>query len=123
MQAGRVEIPGSAPQHTEYAARSPLPPGGRMTVSVVLAHPDASDVALVENFAKDYGLEVPEASAERRTVKLSGTAEQMERAFGVQLAMFGNAISYTGPITVPEAMAGKVMAVLGLDQRPVARRR
>ncbi|HLH04408.1 MAG TPA: protease pro-enzyme activation domain-containing protein [Bryobacteraceae bacterium] len=123
MDAGRVEIPGSAPQHAENASRSPVSPGEPLTVSVILNHPDAADVSAVENFAHEYGLQVVEASAEKRTVKLAGTAAQMQAAFGVQLAHYGSAISYAGPITVPAALGGKIMAVLGLDQRPIARPR
>jgi subtilase family serine protease len=121
MESGRVEIPGSAPLHAENVQRTPVPPNQQMTASVILEHADPRDVTLVEKFAKEYGLQVHEASAEKRTVKLGGTAEQMERAFGVQLARYGNSISYAGPITVPEVLGGRVMAVLGLDQRPLAR--
>jgi kumamolisin len=119
---GRVEIPGSAPTHTQSASRTPIAPGEELSVSVILMRPDPAAIAAVENFAKTYELQATEASAEKRTVKLAGTAAQFERAFGVQLGTFGNYISYAGPLTVPDTLADKVLAVLGLDNRPIARR-
>ena len=122
MGTGRVEIPGSAPKHAENVSRSPVSPGISLSVSVILAQPNAEDVASVEHFGREYGLQVEEGSAEKRTVKLAGTAEQMEQAFGVELGHYGDAISYAGPLTVPDSLNGKVIAALGLDQRPIARR-
>ena len=56
-----------------------------------------------------------------RTVKVEGAATDFNRAFGIDLSSFGNYVSYSGPITVPESLASVVVAVLGLDNRPVAR--
>ncbi len=47
------------------------------------AAPD--DIAKVEAFAKEHGLDVVEVSPARRTVVLSGTAEALSQAFGVTL--------------------------------------
>ena len=120
MDGGRVEIPGSAPRHTGSAPRTPIGPAVPLTVSVILAKPDPQDAALVESFAQKYALKVTESAPEKRTVKLAGTAGDFERAFGVHLGHFGNFVSYEGPLTIPAALSGKVLAVLGLDNRPVA---
>lgn len=120
MGGGRVKIPGSAPQHTGSAPHAPIQTDLPLTVSVILAKPDPQDTALVEAFAQSYGLQVIESAPEKRTVKLAGTAADFERAFGVQLGRFGNFISYEGPLTIPTALGGRILAVLGLDNRPVA---
>ena len=46
------------------------------------------DLAKVAEFARGYHLTVEMSSAERRTVQLSGSVEQMNQAFGVQLSNF-----------------------------------
>ncbi len=78
------------------------------------------DVTAVENFAAQNGLQVVSADAGTRTVRLAGTAEQFDRAFGIELVHSGNFRSYRGTLSVPQSLAGVVAAVLGLDNRPVA---
>ena len=50
----------------------------------------------------------------------------MEAAFGVRLqnCEIGGReyICYEGPLSIPAALDGIIVAVLGLDQRPAARR-
>ncbi len=99
-----------------------LPHGEASTAST--ASPAA--VQSVVAFAREHGLTVTEANASTRTVKVQGTAEQLGRAFGVTLEMVtdggGNTyLSHQGPIAIPASLAGEVTAVLGLDQRPIAR--
>jgi kumamolisin len=67
----------------------------------------------------------PSASAGSSLV-VTGSAADMSRAFGVQLAHFLGSggeryISHEGDITLPPEIADSLIAVLGLDQRPVAR--
>lgn len=85
----------------------------------------AADIAAVEAFAHEYGLTVSHSSQARRAVTLSGTAEHIEQAFGVQLhhyrSKLGNYRGRTGPVMIPEEFAHRVTAVLGLDNRPVAK--
>lgn len=84
---------------------------------------DADDLALVARFAAEYGLRVVESSPARRSVRVSGTVAGMEAAFGIKLWYSGaNGLWYEGALTIPAELAGIVVAVLGLDQRPVARR-
>jgi len=85
---------------------------------------DPSDVAKVEAFAREHGLAVVGASAARRSVFLSGTAAQFEAAFGTRIEHYeSRGCTYrgrSGPITVPEEIAGIVEGVFGIDDRPAA---
>ncbi len=119
--AGRVEIPGSTPRPpAESAETSAIPNDEQLSASIILQSPSQDDVAAVEAFAREFGLRVTEADAAKRTVKVSGTPQQLGEAFGVKLAKAGGYVTYQGPLSVPEDLAGLVMAVLGLDNRPVA---
>ena len=86
---------------------------------------DPADIALVEAFAHEYSLTVVERSAARRSVMLTGTAENMQKAFGTTLAHYqtpeGRYRGRTGSITMPANLQGAVTAVLGLDNRPAAK--
>jgi kumamolisin len=85
---------------------------------------DAQDLAKVAAFAHAHGLVVVDSNAPRRTVVLSGTATQMEAAFGVKLEQFehdaGTYRGRSGTISVPGDLAGIVEGVFGLDNRPQA---
>ncbi len=67
------------------------------------------DLAQVEQFARTRGLRVLESSAARRSVILSGSAEQIRAAFGSE------------PAAIPPELASVAQAVLGISTRPVAR--
>lgn len=86
---------------------------------------DPADIAAVKAFAGAHGLAVVQENAGRRTVILSGTVAQFNAAFGVDLQHFeyhgGSYRGRTGPVHLPDELAGKVEAVLGLDNRPIAR--
>jgi len=86
---------------------------------------DPADIALIENFAHEYSLTVVERSAARRSVVLTGTAENMQKAFGTSLAHYqvpaGSYRGRTGSIMLPANLQGVVTAVLGLDNRPAAK--
>jgi kumamolisin len=88
---------------------------------------EAADIAKVEQFARDYGLSVVASSAARRSVALGGTAAKMSAAFGVTLkrCRLGDSIfrGRQGALSVPGDLAGVVVAVLGLDNRPQANAR
>lgn len=91
--------------------------------SAVAASPE--DIHEVESFAKTHGLTVIDTNATSRTVRVKGSAQQIAAAFGVQLGLIsvesGEHITYKGAISVPDRLGNKVVAVLGLDQRPIAR--
>jgi kumamolisin len=88
---------------------------------------DPADVARVEQFAREYGMAVDEVSVARRTVKVSGTVEQLNRAFAVDLGVYESddkKISYRGReghVQIPEGLADAVQGVFGLDNRQQAR--
>jgi kumamolisin len=88
---------------------------------------DPAAVALVKRFAKEFGLKIQPGmpAPGRRTVKLSGSVANMQRAFGVSLSHSTiDGVSYRvrdGSIYLPAELQGYVVAVLGLDNRPQAR--
>src|SRR5581483_946632 len=77
------------------------------------------DIALVERFAHEYQLTLVETSAQKRRVHLTGTAAAMSKAFGVDFSCFqvestGHTFrGRTGGISIPQELAGPVVAVLG----------
>lgn len=86
-----------------------------------------SDFNSLRRFAHEHGLSVDEATSSlaRRTFVLRGTAQKLEKAFGVELHDYqsaeGKFHGFTGAVSLPEEHAGIVDAVLGLDARPVAK--
>jgi len=88
---------------------------------------DPADLAAVRAFVHEYGLKIVSENAEARTLRVEGSLEQVGQAFGVTLERrideHGKAyLSYRGPLSMPAVVNGMVEAVLGLDQRPIARR-
>jgi len=85
---------------------------------------DSADVAAVEAFARGAGLAVASTDMARRTVILSGAVSDFNKAFGVSLRRiehpFGTFRGRTGGIQIDDSLAGRVTAVLGLDNRPQA---
>jgi kumamolisin len=85
-----------------------------------------SDIALVERFAHEFHLTVVEASVPKRRIILSGTAAAMSQAFGTNLSQYrieatGHSFrGRTGALSIPTELKDTVIAVLGLDSRPVA---
>ncbi|MDQ2774806.1 MAG: S53 family peptidase [Acidobacteriota bacterium] len=88
---------------------------------------DPNDIDLVERFAHHSGLTVVESSLRKRRVVLAGTAAAMSAAFGTELQCYRvntigpNFRGRTGTISIPQELQGAVMAVLGLDTRPIAK--
>jgi len=84
------------------------------------------DLALVSKFATDNGLSVVTTDAGRRLVQVSGTADKIAAAFAVELSQYKSPSEtyrgYEGTISLPEDVATVVEAVLGLDNRRMARR-
>lgn len=86
----------------------------------------SQEMEAVRAFAEAHGLHVTAESAAARTVHVEGTVAQMGSAFGVKIGLVrgkaqGNCISYEGALTVPAPLECVIVAVLGLDQRPIAR--
>jgi kumamolisin len=87
---------------------------------------DPADVEKIKKFAQDYGLHVRETGTEiaRRTVMMSGTVANLQKAFGVELKEYshpnGNYRGRVGNISVPTEYADIIKGVFGLDNRPQA---
>lgn len=100
---------------------------------------DPADFEALRQFAHQYGLAVDEAasSLSRRTMVLRGPVQAMEQAFGVELHDYeaGDPAAsgarrvpkgqrfhaFSGTVSLPEAHAPMINAVLGLDARPIAK--
>lgn len=88
---------------------------------------DPQEAAAIERFAHDHGLTVAHRNESARTITLVGPAAAMEAAFGVKLGVYEDSkrgLRYRGregSILLPQDIDPTVMAVLGLDNRPVAK--
>lgn len=88
---------------------------------------DPADAEKIRGFAQQHGLTETGCELHRRVMHLRGTPQQLQQAFGVQLGSYQ--MPDGGPIkrgchgkpTLPSDISSSVVAVLGLDQRPVAR--
>jgi kumamolisin len=90
-----------------------------------------ADAQLVSAVLGEYGLTVTETHLASRRLKVAGTIAAMQSAFGTTLAAVtsphpdgsGNVTHRyrTGSLSVPAQLSGIISAVLGLDDRPVAR--
>jgi kumamolisin len=147
----RTLLPGSEKTASAGVAETPAPLANRITVSVIVrrkralksAHitgaerltraqfranhgADPEAVRLVRAFAKEYNLTVQPGTPApgRRTIKLTGTVANLQRAFEVSLMhkTIGDTTCRVrqGGINIPEELLGYVVAVLGLDNRPQA---
>jgi kumamolisin len=148
--APRVELAGSERTPLPEGLRvSPADPAERVEVTVVLrrrgslpepgqarphlqrrqieeiAGADPADIARVESFAHEHGLDVVAASPARRSVVLSGPLGALESAFGTRLHLYDlDGAVYRGrqgPLSVPAEVAPAIEGVFGLDDRPQAR--
>jgi kumamolisin len=84
------------------------------------AHP--GDMDAVRRFAQQYALAELGADASRRVLHLQGTPQQLQQAFGVTLGSYrypDGRGPFLGCSAAPRLPPG-VIAVLGLDRRPVA---
>jgi len=87
---------------------------------------DPADLDKVRKFAQEFGLHVHETGSElaRRTVVLSGTVANLQKAFNVELKEYshprGNFRGRVGDIKVPTEYADAIRGVFGLDNRPQA---
>ena len=90
---------------------------------------DPKDIDKVSKvLSEDFGLEVVGSSAGARTMEIEGTVAQIDKAFEVDLGVYetakqGKYRGREGGVRIPTKLSGLVVAVLGLDERQVARRR
>jgi kumamolisin len=86
---------------------------------------DPADLAKVEEFARDHGLEVVRSSVPERSVVLSGTLRAFTDALRTAVELFesprGNYRGRTAAVQVPAGLAPIVEGIFGLSNRPIAR--
>ena len=119
-----------APDLPDQDYWSKTPPGQRTFLSREdfgkLYGADPKDVATLRKFARTNKLKVVETSLVRRTVVLSGTVEQMNRIFRVDLGIYalpdGVYRGREGALSVPKIISHIVKAVFGLDNRRMMKR-
>lgn len=84
-----------------------------------------ADVEKIRAFAAAYGLKVASEDRARRTMKLGGTVQAFQAAFGADLRRYqhvsGTYRCRTGALTIPADLDGVVQGVFGLDNRPQAK--
>jgi kumamolisin len=85
---------------------------------------DPADLDSLRGFAKQHGLTETGNDPHRRVLHLRGTPEALGKAFGVTLGQYqlGNQPPFVGCGHAP-TLPAEVIAVLGLDRRPVAQPR
>lgn len=87
---------------------------------------DPADLDKMKKFAQEFNLTIHETGTElaRRTVVMSGTVSNLQKAFGVELKEYshpkGNFRGRVGEISVPTEYADIITGVFGLDNRPQA---
>jgi kumamolisin len=96
----------------------------RASLRVARETDHAADIGALQGFAREHGLEVTRFDPARRLVQLSGSTTAIEKAFGTELHHYDvNGLicrARTGALHVPEDVADRIDAVLGLDTRPFA---
>jgi kumamolisin len=80
---------------------------------------DASEAQAVADFATSHNLQVMKIDPATRRVRVAGSAADIEKAFEIQGSV--QSLDYKGPIHLPPPLDKFVIAVLGLDQTPIAR--
>ena len=116
-----------APDQRYWAAN---PPGKRRFLSreelIAQCGAAQADLDKVAEFARSNGFEVVQTSVARRTVHMSGTVEQANRAFAVDLGRYESPEETyrgrEGPVYVPAEVADVIEGAFGLDNRRMARR-
>ncbi len=138
MPETRVPLPGSARSAARDATDSrPLDPSVAIEATVVLRRrpdgklgADPDDLETVRAALQDAGLEIISADAPSRRVRVRGPASAVAATFGTDLETVtsrgpdGRPATHrhrTGELHVSEQLRERVLAVLGIDDRPQAR--
>ncbi len=89
--------------------------------------PTSAEVTKARNWLQSQGFKVGPVSADRITIAASGTASQVERAFGTSLANYrfaGHTVRLASTnLSVPASLAGTIAGTVGVNQyvaRPAA---
>ncbi|MFL6861694.1 MAG: protease pro-enzyme activation domain-containing protein [Allosphingosinicella sp.] len=140
-------LPGSQPRNlSSLTVASQVDPAERIEVSIYLKPRDgdagirlarpralvkesreathAADIEALRAFAESAGLQVTREDPARRLVRIAGPADKVQEAFGTTLheveqdgEMFR---ARSSSLSLPADIADRVLAVLGLDTRPIA---
>jgi kumamolisin len=128
--ADQVPLPGSQRPRPRGAQRlRDLDPDERIEITVTVARDRGSDaIGQVAQRLGQLGLTVLEQSSQTMSLRLSGSAAQMEAAFTPGLGVYshpeqGEFRGREGQLQIPAELEGLISGVFGLDQRRVARRR
>jgi hypothetical protein len=124
-----LRTPPDSPPLPDHAYWAKTPPGKRKFLSraehASLYGATQGDIDQVTKFAASQGLRVIETNKVRRCVVISGTVEQMNKAFAVELGLYESTEQkYRGRedyIYVPEDLTGIIQSVFGLDNRSMVR--
>ena len=89
---------------------------------------DKRDANRIAKVLQSYGLKIEETSLLTRSMRVSGSAAAMERAFKPNLGVYrdpkqGEFRGREGALQIPSQLDGILKGVHGLDDRRVARRR
>jgi len=122
----RGSKPGEFPPVAQMGARLPRDRKYLTREEFARLHGASStDIEKIRAFAAQYSLKVDSEDRGRRSVKLSGTVQAFNTAFGVNLRRYehtsGTYRCRTGTLTIPAELDGVVEGVFGLDNRPQAK--
>jgi kumamolisin len=137
-ESTRTTLPGSLRTAAPDASDAqPLDPAEAIELTVVLRRradgtlgADPDDLATVRATLEQEGFEVLTADAPSRRLRVRAPVSTVSGTFGTRLeqvtsrAPDGRTVTHrhrTGELTVPGALADRVLAVLGIDDRPQAR--
>jgi kumamolisin len=87
---------------------------------------DDATITKLEDFAREHNLAVSRIDRAQHVVYLTGNARDVSLAFQTYLESYEqpDGVTYrgrTGPLHVPEDLAGAILSINGLDERPVAK--
>ncbi|HEX4769253.1 MAG TPA: S53 family peptidase [Bryobacteraceae bacterium] len=94
---------------------------------VVTGGDNSSAMTAMEQFAHEYELTVADVNMKKRRVQMLGTVAALSKAFETEMQCYQidtvgpKFRGRTGTISMPEEFKPYVLAVLGLDSRPVAK--
>jgi kumamolisin len=91
---------------------------GELTPSDLAA--DSTEIQAVTDFVANHSLDVDSIDPVARTIRVSGSAADVEKAFGLPTDSL-KSLDYHGAVNLPAPLNRMVMAVLGLNQTPIAK--
>jgi kumamolisin len=124
-----VPLPGSErPAKTGARRVRELDPSTRIEITVTVARGRSDAVQRTADTLEQLGLTLIRASPATLSLRMAGTAAQLDAIFDAGLAIYshpdqGEFRGRTGRLQVPGELEGLITGVFGLDQRRVARRR